>query len=103
MPILPHPRPIPGTTIDAAPVAHVGPVVSGGGSRTPLVVPVRDGVAYDALGPGTALGCHYDYKAQTWRDGHDHSHISTTHPQTAPLYCGTDLDTCAPHTTGGTA
>ena len=40
----------------------------------------------------TATGSHYDYRAQAWRDGHDHAHLTTT--GSAPLYCGADLETC---------
>lgn len=116
MPILPNPRPAPGTTVDEAPTLHISastalpaPAPARGllpEDRRPLAMPVHDGVTYDALGPGTDEGCSYDYRAQTWRDGHDHCHLSTSHPEAVPLYCGADLDTCAPaapHTSGGTA
>jgi hypothetical protein len=39
-------------------------------------------------------GCHYDYQAQTWRDGHDHAHY-VSNDDTAPLmFCGADFKTC---------
>jgi hypothetical protein len=41
-------------------------------------------------------GCHYDYKAQVWMDGHDHVHvIEGTGPRgRAVVYCGADLASC---------
>jgi len=39
-----------------------------------------------------AQGCHYDYIAQRWVDGHDHAHFTS---DTGPLYfCGADWATC---------
>lgn len=39
-----------------------------------------------------AQGCHYDYRAQQWRDGHDHAHFED---DDSPLmFCGADLATC---------
>jgi hypothetical protein len=56
----------------------------------------RDGIRYDRLGPRDVAGSSYDYVAQSWRDGHDHSHTASQAPDAAPLYCGGDLATCAP-------
>jgi hypothetical protein len=37
-------------------------------------------------------GCHYDYVAQAWRDGHDHAHFTS---DDSPLvFCGADGATC---------
>lgn len=37
-------------------------------------------------------GHHYDYRAQVWRDGHDHAHYLTDR---GPLFfCGADAATC---------
>jgi hypothetical protein len=40
-----------------------------------------------------SVGCHYDYRAQTWREGHDHAHVDAAclYP---PVYCGADVATC---------
>jgi hypothetical protein len=56
-----------------------------------LLLP-RDAEGADAM--AMARGSHYDYRAQTWRDGHDHAHI-VTNDDTAPLlFCGADVMTC---------
>lgn len=43
-------------------------------------------------------GCHYDYRAQKWVDGHDHGHMSGetwADADAAPLsFCGADAATC---------
>jgi hypothetical protein len=48
-----------------------------------------------AIGDDVTLfdqGCHYDYRSQTWRYGHDHAHFTS---QTGDLqFCGADLHTC---------
>lgn len=37
-------------------------------------------------------GCHFDYKAQTYVDGHDHAHTDNT---AAPLmFCGAAVESC---------
>ena len=37
-------------------------------------------------------GCHYDYRAQEWIDGHDHAHFTD---DTSPLmFCGADIVSC---------
>lgn len=42
-----------------------------------------------------AHGCHYDYAAQVWIDGHDHAHACTTAAGLGLLFCGADLATCS--------
>lgn len=37
-------------------------------------------------------GCHYDYKAQEWVDGHDHAHFEDD--RSPLMFCGADLLTC---------
>lgn len=55
-----------------------------------IIVP-GDGTPADDV--QMANGCHYDYRAQTWRDGHDHAHFVDDR---GPLmFCGADLVTCA--------
>lgn len=50
--------------------------------------------AFDVEGITDGLtGCHYDYRAQSWRDGHDHAHVDAACMLPA-LYCGSDLATC---------
>lgn len=39
-------------------------------------------------------GCHFDYRAQVWKDGHDHAHRCADAPDVGLLYCGADLATC---------
>lgn len=41
-----------------------------------------------------ASGCHYDYRAQTWLDGHDHAHIVSNDPTAPLLFCGADAVSC---------
>lgn len=40
-----------------------------------------------------AVGSHYDYKCQAWRDGHDHAHVDEA-CLLPPLFCGADVLTC---------
>jgi hypothetical protein len=55
-----------------------------------LEIGCADGADLEAM----SQGCHYDYQAQVWRDGHDHAHYLT---EDGPLYfCGADLATCGP-------
>lgn len=43
-------------------------------------------------------GCHYDYVAQCWVDGHDHAHLQS---DDGPLlFCGADAVTCRTHPDG---
>lgn len=50
----------------------------------------------DATGADSELmadGCHFDYLAQVWVDGHDHAHFDG---DTSPLrFCGADYASCA--------
>ena len=39
-------------------------------------------------------GCHYDYRAQVWVDGHDHAHFATGDESLPLMFCGADLATC---------
>lgn len=39
-------------------------------------------------------GCHYDYRQQTWRDGHDHAHFVSNDDAAPLLFCGADRVTC---------
>lgn len=40
-------------------------------------------------------GVHFDYRAQEWRDGHDHAHLwSELEPGSPLVFCGADLATC---------
>ena len=39
-------------------------------------------------------GHHYDYKAQTWVQGHDHAHIRTAGHSAPLMFCGADEITC---------
>ena len=49
-----------------------------------------------ALGVSTG-GASYDYRAQAWRDNHDHAHVEGTAlfgETVNVLYCGADFETC---------
>lgn len=50
--------------------------------------------ASEADGALMDAGCHYDYQAQTWRDGHDHAHLTSYNEGTPLVFCGADLVTC---------
>lgn len=43
-------------------------------------------------------GCHFDYRAQVWREGHDHAHfwsvLNHVHDPGPLAFCGADLATC---------
>lgn len=53
----------------------------------------RDGLYDPAELEAFDQGCHYDYRAQVWRDGHDHAHTDAS--GILPLlYCGADASTC---------
>ncbi len=61
-------------------------------------------LTWDTIEPGDgtpeddaamALGAHYDYINQAWRDGHDHAHFCS---DDSPLvFCGADFATCGGH------
>lgn len=53
--------------------------------------------ADNARGDDAALmaqGCHYDYVAQQWADGHDHAHCASADESLPLMFCGADLTTC---------
>lgn len=59
-----------------------------------LKVEWADGADREAM----RVGCHYDYRAQTWVDGHDHAHFDPRHNTDSDLgsleFCGADYVTC---------
>jgi hypothetical protein len=66
----------------------------GGGldSRYDDILLATDAEDVDAISLGACPS--YDYRAQSWRDGHDHAHI-VSNDDTAPLlFCGADVTTC---------
>lgn len=45
--------------------------------------------------PLLTAGCHYDYRAQAWIDGHDHAHMCSAEAALGLLFCGAELVTCS--------